>query len=298
MSLVNAYFPDTTYLLTRRIKDRLFYLTPKYDDIAPMIGYAMAYAAKKHKISIYAYSGMSNHTHLVVHDNKGNLPLFMRDMNRMIAVYLNKKFKNNNHNVWSYGKPGFTILPESQDILDKILYTLLNPVQAELVQNQVHWPGLIMKPRDILKEKIVFKRPKMHFSKNTKFPEKIELQIGIPEGFMGITKKSYVQYLEERIKSGEENIKLAMGNRKFLGRRRVKKFEHTYSPNTPARKSKLNPRVAGKNREVLIMWKIRIKNFRIEYKEAWEEYKKGNRKVVFPYGTYKMRVEHNVIVAT
>ena len=297
MSLVNAYFPDTTYLLTRRIKDRLFYLTPKYDDIGPMIGYAMAYAAKKHKISIYAYAGMSNHNHLVVHDNKGNLPLFMRDMNRMIAVYINKKF-GKRHNVWSYEKPGFTILPESQDVLDKILYTLLNPVKAELVQHSVSWPGLIMKPKDILKDKVVFKRPKLHFSKNSKYPEKIELEIGVPEGFKGITKKSYVQYLEELIKKGEEKIKLSMGNRKFLGRRRVKMFDYYYSPSTPESKSKLNPRVAGKNREVLIMWKIRIKAFRIAYKEAWEEYKKGNRKVVFPYGTYKMRVEHNVIVGT
>ena len=296
MSLVNAYYPDTSYLLTRRIKDRYFYLTPKFDDIAPMVGYAMAYAAKKHNITVFAYSSMSNHTHLTVHDNEGNLPLFMRDMNRMIAVYINKKF-GLTENVWSTQKPGFTILPESQDVLDKILYTLLNPVQAGLVDDHENWPGLMMKPRHILRKKVVFKRPKQHFSKNTKFPKEVELEIGVPEGFRGITKESYVQYLEERIKERQKEIKISMGNRKFLGRRRVKSFGHTYQPKTDPGKRKLNPRVAGKNREILIMWKIAIREFRIAYKAAWEEYKRGNRNVVFPYGTYKMRIEHNVIVA-
>jgi len=296
MSLVNAYYPDTTYLLTRRIKDRYFYLTPKHDDIAPMIGYAMAYAAKKHNITVFAYSGMSNHTHLTVHDNEGNLPLFMRDMNRMIAVYINKKF-GFTENVWSSQKPGFTILPETQDVMNKILYTLLNPVQAGLVDNHVNWPGLMMKPRHILKKSVVFKRPKQHFSKNTKFPKEVELKIGVPEGFKDITKESYVQYLQEKLKENEKDIKLARGNKKFLGRRGVKKFHHKYQPETNPGKRKLNPRVAGKNREILIMWKIAIRNFRLAYREAWEEYKAGNRNVLFPYGTYKMRIEHNVNVA-
>ena len=293
MSLVNAYFPDTTYLLTRRIMKRQFLLSPKYKDIAPMIGYAMAYSAKKHNITIYAYAGMSNHTHITAHDNDGNLPLFMRDMNRMIAVYINKKF-GRFESVWSSQKPGFTILPETQDIMDKILYTLLNPVEAELVETHDAWPGLMMKPHQILKDKVIFKRPKQYFSKNTKYPEQVEIRIGVPKGYNGITRESYVQYLKEQIKERESAKKLSMGNRKFLGRRRVKQFDYKYEPATKQTKRKLNPRVAGKNREILIMWKIIIRDFRLEYRKAWEEYKKGNRDVKFPFGTYKMRVEHRV----
>ena len=48
-------------------------------------------AAKKHKVSIYAYCLMTNHTHLLIFDKGNHINEFMKSINTTYAKYYNKK---------------------------------------------------------------------------------------------------------------------------------------------------------------------------------------------------------------
>ena len=55
-----------------------------------------------------------------------------------------------------------------------------------------------------------------------------------------------------------------------------------------------NPTFAARgNAELAARLVARRRAFRVAYRHAWGEWKRGNRDVVFPFGTYKMRVVYN-----
>ena len=66
------------------------------------------------------------------------------------------------------------------------------------------------------------------------------------------------------------------------------------SPKTPAPRRKMSPRVATKDK----WWRIevlqRLKEFIDAYREALEKWRGGDRTVVFPAGSYAMRLNHGV----
>ena len=52
--------------------------------------------------------------------------------------------------MWSSEKTSVIALEEKDDMLDKIIYTLANPVQARLVAHGSKWPGVwLYKPASI-----------------------------------------------------------------------------------------------------------------------------------------------------
>jgi hypothetical protein len=93
---------------------------------------------------------MGNHYHLLARFPKGNRALFERDFNSIISRALPRLVK---------GFPGgklwarpyrFQIVPESDDIVDRFLYTVLNPVCSGITSN----PTALNRPNalNIIKE--------------------------------------------------------------------------------------------------------------------------------------------------
>ncbi len=82
---------------------------------------------------------------------------------------------------------------------------------------------------------------------------------------------------------------------KLVGRKAVRRQSAFSQPKTVAERRKLNPRVAAKNKwlriEALLRNRTLLRNKRFEarYRAAWERYRQGERQVMFPYGTYKLR---------
>lgn len=315
MTAVNPYYEETTYFLSRRIAFRKFLLTPSSKKINNIIGYCIAVAAKKFNIDIYNYVAMSNHLHMVAHDHDATLPFFLADVHRNIAKCLNAELKRFG-TFWDSSKPGETMLPTTEDVLDKMLYTMLNPVKAGLVEKHQHWPGLISKPSDFSKT-LVFKRPRSYFGlsqkqKNkrllnkkgrikdykaqrvSKLPDTIELKLKIPPGFAHLDEEVFKELLLKEMRSRESEIKIERKGKPVLGRRNVIRMNPFSEPKSKPKKSSLNPRVAGKNKEIYIMTQVMIKNFRIDHGTARLSYKGGDRETEFPYGTFAMRIHHNV----
>jgi hypothetical protein len=117
-----------SYALTRRCLDRRFYLKPS-PELDQIYLYALAHAQQKHVVKIHAFVAMSNHPHESVTDVDGILPDFMRDPRREIALPA-KELYQIPESFWSPERPSAVELHGAHAQLEKILYTLLNPVRA------------------------------------------------------------------------------------------------------------------------------------------------------------------------
>jgi len=125
------YEASTTYLLTRNTSERRYFLRPS-KELREAILYCIADAQAQHPVQIHAFCAMSNHLHIVFTDPDGTAPLFVQAMNQNIARYVNCSLGRFGA-MWEGGaRPNYCVLPEHGDILDKIVYTLTNPVKAEL----------------------------------------------------------------------------------------------------------------------------------------------------------------------
>ncbi len=65
-------------------------------------------------------------------------------------------------------------------------------------------------------------------------------------------------------------------------------------PKSWAKRFQLKPRVATKDKWRRIAALQQLSDFAASYRDAFESWRKGQRDVVFPYGTYLMRVLHGV----
>ena len=82
--------------------------------------------------------------------------------------------------------------------------------------------------------------------------------------------------------------------RPFLGRNGVLAQLPTASPHTPEPRRGLNPRYAAKNKWRRIEKLQEDKGFLRKYREALRKFAAGVRDVIFPAGTYWMRVHLGV----
>ena len=84
-------------------------------------------------------------------------------------------------------------------------------------------------------------------------------------------------------------------NRKFLGAERAQSTPPETQPSTPEDPIEtIHPRLASKDKKRRREATKELRGFWDRYREAWKEYRAGNRNVVFPPGTYLMRVYHGV----
>ena len=139
MSSPRQIIPGRTYLLTRRCTQRQFLLRPD-DKTNAIVAYCLAEAAERHNISLVAWLAMSNHYHAVVHDPRGRLPAFLEHLHKMLAKALNARW-GRWENLWSSEETCVTYLPTPEDIFDKVVYVLSNPITDHLVDRLGDWPG-------------------------------------------------------------------------------------------------------------------------------------------------------------
>ena len=82
-----------------------------------------------------------------------------------------------------------------------------------------------------------------------------------------------------------------------MGMDAVLRQAHSDRPKSSEPRRKMNPRFASLNKWLRISAIKRYKEFVSDYMQAWEAFKLGNRNVVFPFGTYALRVHLGVNVA-
>jgi hypothetical protein len=237
---------------------------------------------------------MSSHLHMVLTDPSAQLPEFERYVNAFVARAVNASL-GRWESFWAPSSYSAVTLVSPEVIVDKIAYVLANPVAAGLVRTGSLWPGVWSDPECIGAQPIEVSRPRRFFSERKKpgaLPETAELELVVPPGFASAAefRERVVAALEVREREAQQKY----GARGFQGVDRVLKQDPFSRPALPEPRRRLRPSVAGRDVGERVAAILRLKVFRREYRDAWIARRKGEPNVVFPAGTYLLRIAHGV----
>jgi putative transposase len=291
MTAPRQVLPGITYLVTRRCTQRQFLLRPS-STVNAIFLYVLAIAATRFGIEVHAFCVLSNHVHLLVTDPDARLPEFEQYLDSLVARAVNASLGRWG-SFWegasSYS--GVTLV-SPRDVLDKAAYVLANPVAAGLVRKGNEWPGLWSGVERIGGPPITAKRPDRFFSK--KMPATVDLQLTCPSGFD--TAEAFQAQLAAALEEREHQAasELAQQGRRFLGRYAVLQQCPDARPRSGEPRRGLSPRVACRDKWKRMETLMQLLGFLRSYRTAWKAFRNGVRDVIFPAGTYGMRVNLRV----
>ncbi len=289
MTAPRQILPGATYLVTRRCFQRQFLLRPSTTTNEVFL-YLLAVAARRFGIELHAYCVLSNHYHLVVTDRDARLPAFQQFFDALLARALNASL-GRWETFWAPDSYSAVTLASPGDIVDKVGYVLANPVAAGLVRSARSWPGLWSAPEQSQGGALMVQRPKHFFDAKGSLPETVKLELVVPRGFESAEafSNSVATALAER---EEQAVPDHRG--RFLGVARVLAQKPSARPAPGEARRKLNPRVAARDKWKRVEVLRRLLEFVRSYRAAWAARRDGAANVVFPYGTYLLRVVHGV----
>ncbi|MEM7436531.1 MAG: hypothetical protein AAF436_15345 [Myxococcota bacterium] len=291
MTLPRRVLPGTTYLVTRRCTGRRFLLRPDRELNRAFL-YCLALATEKYGIEVHALCVMSNHYHLVLTDPRGVLPLFTAWLNRQLAMCV-KRLRDWDEVVWEPNVPVSAVeLTSVEEVLDKVAYTLLNPVSAGLVRTPNQWPGAISLLRGLQRRKVVARRPRVWFANGA--PETVRLRWVTPRGFSGV--HTYHGALQALIDSRLRI--LHKESRRYLGRLVVLRASFASRPARRKTRFGASPTFSALTRERWRESVKRLRAFRAAYRSAYLAWRDGQEDVEFPLGTWWVARYTSAIVAT
>ena len=289
MSFARQVLPGRVYLVTRRCTQRQFLLRPD-DETNNAFLYCFAYAAKRHGIETVAFIANSNHYHAVVVDREGRIPKFLEDFHKLLAKHQNALRGGRWENMWATEQTSLVELVDHDDIIDKVLYTLTNPVKDFLVECAHHWPGASSQLANLTGKTLSAKRPFHFFRQNGKMPLSVELTLVQPSALAHLSSDEYRRRLEDGIAEVEAAAALERERtgRQVLGRKAILAQSPFAQPNSRERRRVLNPQVAAKDKEPRKEALMQLKAFRDAHRVAREAWLLGEP-AVFPFGTWSLQ---------
>jgi hypothetical protein len=136
-------------------------------------------------------------------------------------------------------------------------------------------------------------RPRHFFDPKGGLPELAPLELTTPPGFT--TAEAFREQLMAALSERETEAMKKVGT--FLGVARVLAQTATARSRSVEPRRQLNPRVAARDRWKRIEALGRLVSFLADYRTAWREWHQGRRSVIFPAGTYQMRIAHGAACA-
>ena len=251
-------------------------------------------------VEVFAVCVLSNHYHLVVRDPQARLPEFLNYLNMFVSKCVNATL-DRSENVWASEPPSTVALTDDEDVLGKMVYTLVNPVAAHLVAQGKDWPGVRSTCEQWLKPPSEVARPPVFFRPDGEMPETAELKLTRPPIFQDMSDEELAeefqrQVLEQEVEERREHR--LQGSGQFLGRKKVLAQSPFGHPRKVEQRRTANPRVAGHDKWRKLEAIRRVKQFYTDYRESLLVWKAGKRDVVFPAGTYALRVHAGVSCAS
>ncbi len=285
--------PETSYLLTRRTVQREFLLSPS-GLVNQLVLYCLGVAAQRYDVCLHAFCVMSNHPHTVATDTAGRVPEFQRWFHEFVAKAVNVSLGRWGA-LWEPGSYSAVTCVTAEDLLAAMTYTATNPVAAARVTRADLWPGVNILPSD-LGRTIKVKRPPIFFRADGPLPDEVELTFVPPPGYEQMTLESFQALWRQNIEAEEERLRaevLASG-RRFVGRRAVRRQSPRDKAKSWERRRGLKPRIKCCDKRLRVEAIKQLQRFHAEHRAARLQFKAGARDVVFPAGTYWMRVHAGV----
>lgn len=250
-------------------------------------------AAHRFGLQIHAFCVMSNHVHLVVTDPEARLPAFVQYLGSLAARSLNA-ILGRWESFWAPGSYSAVALVTPRDVVEKVAYVLANPVAAGLVRRGRDWPGLWSAPERIGACPLAFDRPGRFFRTAGRMPARASLPLAVPPSFASA--EAFHRALGKALARAEA---VAVSSRAstglgFLGADRVVAQRPTARATVGEPRRGIAPRVACRDKWKRIEVLARLAAFLRDYRRAWSAWKRRAKGVVFPAGTYLVRVTYGV----
>lgn len=294
MSYARAIRSGTTYFITRRTERRHCLLRPDRR-VSQFIRYALVVSARRCGILLHAFCAMSTHLHYVVTDPCGSLPKFLELFHSLVSRGI-KGIHQWDGAVWDRAQTSCVELCTRRAIIEKIAYTLANPVQAGLVWTAREWPGFKTTISCIGRSVIKALRPKNILStKNSNWIPSAKLEVALPPSVPIAEFSGFRRALRRELSRLESAAHAVIPRHKVLGPKRAMSIPPETRITSAEPKYQRNPTFAvgyGAPVEIRLAAIAKLRAFRVAYRNALLSWRAGNRAVEFPPGTYAMRLFH------
>jgi REP element-mobilizing transposase RayT len=283
-----------TYLITRRCTQRQFLLRPSRIT-NQLVRYCLGVAALQTAIELHAVCFMSNHWHGVVTDPSARLPEFLERFHRLLARAQNT-FLGRSENLWSSEKTSVVLLVSDEDVLEKMAYTMTNPTAAGLVRSPQEWPGVITFR---IGEACRVEMPRVFFDRSGGLPQSVLVSMVRPPVFASLDDRSLAKHLACAVERLVRNARASLLRRgvRFLGVKGILRQPLVAVAASTVARRRLNPRVAARDTNKRVNALRGLIAFRRAYRCAFNAWRSGLRDVIFPAGTYALRVFAGVACA-
>jgi hypothetical protein len=200
---------------------------------------------------------------------------------------------------WASSSYSAVALQGPGDVVDKAAYVLANPVAAGLVRRGRQWPGLWLGPDCIGRGELEFERPSHFFRPRgaTALPDRASLGLVAPPGFD--SSEAFSRAVAVALQSREHvaEVEVRGAGRTFLGPAAVLAQPPFARPRGLEALGGLNPRLACRDKWRRIQALGTLVEFLQAYRAAFARWRAGDLDVLFPHGTYLMRVLHGACCA-
>ncbi|WP_437305073.1 transposase [Sorangium sp. So ce388] len=299
MSQPRAIVAGATYLLTRRALRRHLLFRPDAA-ITQLILYVLAVSANRYGIRVHALCAMSTHLHIVVTDVDGVLPRFLQYFHRLVALGT-KALREWDGPVWGHEATSVVRLMTRAAVVEKISYTLANPVGAGLVKRAWQWPGAKVLVGDLGRGVLRARRPDVYFDpSNPAWPEDAAIALTLPPTVAEHGADDFRREVAAELRRQEAEARSTIHRKgiRFLGPERVCMVSPGERATSFEPSRRINPTFAvGRGHaDARKVAAAAVRAFRTAYRDALERWRAGLRGVLFPAETWWMRVFHHVDV--
>ena len=273
-------------MVQRRVVHRLFFLKPTALTLN-IFAYCLAYAALEAGIRIHEFIVMSNHYHIVFTDLDGRMPKFQQILNAFVARALNA-CHGRVGTFWERESFSAPELPEDEDVIDKCVYALTNPCSADLVARARDWPGLSSWALDY-GHALLATRPSF-FGED--MPATLELRLVRPAVMPELSDQELRDEIRRRTIERERHLadERRAARRTVMGAEAVLRQSIDDRPRSRTEHSGARRSVSTRNYWARVECLQRDADWLCRYREALARYVAGVRDVMFPFGTYLMKV--------
>jgi putative transposase len=297
--------PGRVCFVTAQAVRRMFLFLPRRD-VVLVFEYLLAVAAREFGVHVHEVLCMSNHFHVLLTDVLGQLPDFMHYFDSLLARSLNA-CRGTSGTVFEK-EYGLVVETDEDKIIEHAVYTLANPCADHLVRRSRQWPGFSTRHLEY-GQTVTIKRPKVGLwkedpmpkkrsspqrpAKSSRLPDEIEFKLVRPPVCMELQDAQLREVIRQRLDERELHLIEARcrAGKDVLGIRRVLSREWHDSPREPEELFATKPRAAGSRWAEELQ---RIREFVLAHARARARFLAGNRDVVWPAGTWLMRVRHGV----
>ncbi len=228
---------------------------------------------------------------------RGNLPAFQATFIGLLARNLNAH-RGRFDRFWSADRGCDVELTDDDDVIDRMSYTIANPVTAGLVPKSKRWPGLTTAGM-AFGETVTIARPSGFFdAEDSDMPESTKIVVTRPAVMKHLTDTELLAELDQRVRVREQEAATTLReeNRRFMLESRIIKQRWNRQPRSFEERFTTTPTVAAKCKWKRIAALQRDEDWEEAYADAREADLPG-ASPVYPFGTYQRRVYGGVRVA-